>query len=114
MKESVSLLSNLLLSSALFLGVPIVEAEEMISAIPTDMTAYCHPEFSTMSEDSLSWQLPVLDPSTATIVDFYSSCDYGLSGSEGIFFPPLGEDFQESSKTTNTSKPFSAILRRQS
>lgn len=106
MKKSVSLLSNLLLSTALFWGVPSVEAEEMISAIPTDMTAYCHPEFSTIRDDNLSWQLPVLDPLTATIVDLYSFCDYGPAGSEEISLPPLGEDFQESSKTTNTSEPF--------
>ena len=105
MKQSVLLLSNLLLSTALFGGVPSVEAEEMISAIPTDMTVYCHPEFSTMREENLSWQLPVLDPLMATIADFHSSCDYGPAGSEEISLPPLGEDFQESSKTTNTSEP---------
>lgn len=105
MKKRVSLLSNLLLSTALLWGVPTVKAEEMMSAVPTDMTVYCHPEFSPMREESLSWQLPVLDPLTATIVDSPSSCDYGPSVPEGTSFPPLGEDFQGSSKTTNTLEP---------
>ena len=103
MKKSASLLGNLLLSAALFWAVP-VEAEEMISNIPTDMTAYCHPEYP-IREDSLSWQSPVVDLLTATIVDVYSRCDYGLPGSEEISSPPLTEEFQESSKT-NTSEPF--------
>ena len=65
MKKSVSLLSNLLLSSTLFWGVPAV-AEEMISSVPTDITAYCHLKFPAMREDTLSWQQPVLDPLSAT------------------------------------------------
>ena len=48
MKKSLSLLCNLLLSSTLFWGVPSVEAEEMISMIPTDITDYCHLKFPTM------------------------------------------------------------------
>ena len=56
MKKSVSLLSNLLLSSTLFWGVPSVEAEEMISMVPADTTAYCHLKFPAMREDTLSWQ----------------------------------------------------------
>ena len=104
MKKSASLLGNLLLSAALLWAVPAAEAEEMISNIPTDMTAYCQPEYP-IGEDSLSWQSPVLDLFTATIVDVYSRCDYGLSGSEELSFPPLTEEFQESSQT-NTSEPF--------
>jgi hypothetical protein len=104
MKKSASLLGNLLLSGALFWAVSSAQGQEMISNIPTDMTAYCHPEYP-IGEDSLSWQSPVLDLSTATIVDVYSRCDYGLSGSEEMSFPPLTEEFQESSKT-NTSEPF--------
>ena len=44
MKKSVSLLSNLLLSSTLFWAVPAV-ADEMVSSVPTDITAYCHLKF---------------------------------------------------------------------
>jgi hypothetical protein len=84
MKKAVSLLCNLLLSSTLFWGVPSVEAQEMISNIPSETTAYCHLKFPTMREDTLSWERPVLDPSTGNIVDFYGPCDYDPLGSEEL------------------------------
>ena len=85
MKKSVSLLSNLLLSSTLFWGVPSVEAEELISIVPADSTAaYCHLKFPAMREDSLSWQQPVLDPLAGNIVDFYGPCDYDPTGADEI------------------------------
>jgi hypothetical protein len=84
MKKAVSLLCNLLLSSTLFWGVPSVEAQEMISNIPSEITAYCHLKFPTMREDTLSWERPVLDPSTGNIVDFYGPCDYDPLGSEEL------------------------------
>jgi hypothetical protein len=84
MKKSLSLLCNLLLSSTLFWGVPSVEAEEMISMIPTDITDYCHLKFPTMREDSLSWERPVLDSTTGSVVDFYGPCDYDPLGVDEI------------------------------
>ena len=84
MKKSVSLLSNLLLSSTLFWAVPSVEAEELISMVPTDTTAYCHLKFPAMREDTLSWQQPVLDPLSGNIVDFYGPCDYDPTGVDEI------------------------------
>ena len=84
MKKSVSLLSNLLLSSTLFWAVPSVGAEEMISSVPSDTTAYCHLKFPTMREDSLSWEQPVLDSLTGNIVDFYGPCDYDPMGLDEI------------------------------
>jgi hypothetical protein len=84
MKKSVSLVSNLLLSSTLFSGVPSVEAEEVISRVPTDTTAYCHLKFPAMREDSLSWQQPILDPLTGNIVDFYGPCDHDPTGLDEI------------------------------
>jgi hypothetical protein len=84
MKKSVSLVSNLLLSSTLFWGVPSVEAEEVISRVPTDTTAYCHLKFPAMREDSLSWQQPILDPLTGNIVDFYGPCDHDPTGLDEI------------------------------
>jgi hypothetical protein len=84
MKKTISLLSNLLLSSTLFWGVPAVEAEEMISSVPTDITDYCHLKFPAIREDSLSWERPVLDPLTGSIVDFYGPCDYDPMGSDEI------------------------------
>ncbi|HEY7315995.1 MAG TPA: hypothetical protein VIE89_00360 [Candidatus Binatia bacterium] len=105
MKKSVSALCKLLLSSTLLWAVPAVEAQEL-PGIPTDMTIYCHPAFPTTREDDFAWQHPVLDPMAATIVDFYSSCDYGASESVVVSFPPPTEDFQESSKKTNTAESF--------
>ena len=84
MKKSVSLLSNLLLSSTLFWAVPSVEADEMISMVPTDTTAYCHLKFPAMREDTLSWQQPVLDPLSGNIIDFYGPCDYDPTGVDEI------------------------------
>ena len=84
MKKSLSLLCNLLLSSALFWGVPSVEAEEMISSVPTDITDYCHLKFPAMREDSLSWERPVLDSATNNIIDFYGPCDYDPTGLDEI------------------------------
>ena len=84
MKKSVSLLCNLLLSSTLFWGVPSAEAEELISMVPTDTTAYCHLKFPAMREDSLSWQQPILDPLTGNIVDFYGPCDHDPAGLDEI------------------------------
>src|SRR4029453_4701198 len=83
MKKSVSLLSNLLLSSTLFWAVPAV-ADEMISRVPTDTPHYCHLKFPAMRADTLSWQQPVLDPVAGNIVDFYGPCDYDPTGADEI------------------------------
>jgi len=84
MKKSVSLLCNLLLSSTLFWGVPSAEAEELISIVPTDTTAYCHLKFPAIREDTLLWEQPILDPHAGNIVDFYGPCDYNPVGSDEI------------------------------
>jgi hypothetical protein len=84
MKKSLSLLCNLLLSSTLFCGVSSVEAEEMVSSVPTDITDYCHLQFPAMREDSLSWERPVLDSTTGNIIDFYGPCDYDPTGVDEI------------------------------
>jgi hypothetical protein len=87
MKESISLLCNLLLSSTLFWAVPSVEAEQMISSVPTDDIEYCHLKLSAIHEDSLSSEPPGLDASTFNIMDFYEPCDYGSLGFEEIRVP---------------------------
>jgi hypothetical protein len=84
MKKSLSLLCNLLLSSALFCVVPAVEAEEVISSVPADITNYCHLKFPAMREDSLSWERPVLDSTSGSMVDFYGPCDYDPVGFDEI------------------------------
>jgi hypothetical protein len=87
MKKSISLLCNLLLSSTLFWAVPSVEAEQMISSIPTDDIEYCHLKLSAIHEDRLSWEPPGLDASPFNIMDFYGPCDYGSLGFEEIRVP---------------------------
>ena len=84
MKKSLSLLCNLLLSSTLFWGVPSAEAQEIISSVPAGTTDYCHLKFPAMREDSLSWERPVLDSTTGSIVDFYGPCDYDPLGVDEI------------------------------
>jgi hypothetical protein len=84
MKKSVSLLCNLLLSSTLFWGVPVVEAQEIISSVPTETTEYCNLKFPLIREDSLPWERPVLDTSAGDIVDFYGPCVYDPLGPDEI------------------------------
>jgi hypothetical protein len=83
-KKSVALLINMILSATLFWAVPSVGAEEMISSVPVDGTEYCNLKFPAILEESLSWERPVLDPSTGNIVDFYGPCGYDPLGSEEI------------------------------
>jgi hypothetical protein len=80
MKKSIPLLSNLLLSSTLFWGVPVLGAEETIVKVPADTTSYCHQQFPPMLEESLNWERPVFDTTAGNIIDFYGSCDYDPVG----------------------------------
>jgi hypothetical protein len=80
MKRSIALLSNLLLSSTLFWGVPALEADEPIVKFPADTTSYCHQQFPPMLEESLHWERPVFDMAAGNIIDFYGSCDHDPVG----------------------------------
>lgn len=89
MKKSISLLTNLLLSSTLFWGVPsvngeIVGGQESIVKVPTADGTYCHMKFPPMREETLSWERPVLDESAGNIVDFYGPCDYDPTGKDAV------------------------------
>ena len=88
MKWSVSLLSNLLLSSALFWGVPMAQGEELtpwaILKVPTDEAGYCHMKFPPILVDTLSWEQPVLNHAAGNVIDFYGSCDHDPLGAEEI------------------------------
>jgi hypothetical protein len=84
MKTTISFLSNLLLSSTLFLGVPMVGAEELILKEPADASAYCHMKFPEMREETLGWAEPILDDASGKLVDFYGPCDYEPTGIEAI------------------------------
>ena len=82
MKRTVSILTNLLLSSTFFWGVPTAYAQEGIVRVPADSTSYCHMKFPPIREDTLSWANPVLNESAGSIIDFYGPCDHD----------PLGKD----------------------
>jgi len=89
MKKNISLMINLLLLSTLFWGVPLAYAEElnseeMISAVPAELSGYCHIQSPAMREDSLSWAHPVFDDSAVNAVDFYGPCDYDPLGIDAV------------------------------
>jgi hypothetical protein len=79
-KKTMSMLSGLLLSSAIFAGVPAAGAEELVIKSPLDLSGYCHMKFPPIREDTLSWAQPVLDESAGSIIDFYGPCDYDPTG----------------------------------
>jgi hypothetical protein len=80
MKNHLSLLSNLLLSSTLFWAMPALGADEMVIKAPADTTSYCHQQFPPILEESLHWDRPVLDTAAGNIIDFYGPCDYDPLG----------------------------------
>ena len=88
MKKSLSLSSNLLLSSTLFWGVPLAYGEELNSeetvTVPADSASYCHMKSQAMREDSLSWAHPVFDDGAVNAVDFYGSCDHDPLGIDAV------------------------------
>ena len=84
MKKSMSLLTNLLLSSTLFWGVPTASGQEAIVKVPADTTSYCHMKFPPIREDTLFSVNPMLDESTGNSIDFYGSCDHNPLGNDEI------------------------------
>lgn len=84
MKKVISLLSNLLLSSTLFWGASMVEAQDLILRVPADTVDYCHMRFPAMREETLAWSRPVLDEASGNIIDFYGPCDHDPLGIDEI------------------------------
>jgi hypothetical protein len=82
--KTISLLTNLLLSSTLFWGVPSAGGQEGVVKVPSDTTSYCHMKFPPISEDSLFSANPVLNESAGNTVDFYGSCDHDPLGADEI------------------------------
>ena len=80
MKKSISLLTNLIMSSTLFWGVATVESQEVNLRVPAETTSYCHMKFPPISEDSLFSGHPVISESAGTGIDFYGSCDHEAVG----------------------------------
>ena len=88
MKKTVSLLTNLLIASTLFWGVPSVNGEivggQEIVKEPVSAAGYCHMQFPPMSDDSLSSERPVFDANAGNSIDFYGSCDYDPLGADEV------------------------------
>jgi hypothetical protein len=89
MKKTITLLTNLLLSSALFLSVPlargdVVGGQESIVKVPSADGSYCHMKFPPMREETLSWDKPVLNETAGNVIDFYGPCDHDPTGKEEI------------------------------
>jgi hypothetical protein len=84
MKKTISLLSNLLLSSTLFWGVPAVGASEIVETEAAGVAGYCHMKFAPMEEATLSWAQPELSTEAEKSIDFYGPCDYDPTGAAEI------------------------------
>jgi hypothetical protein len=84
MKKTISLLSNLLVASTLFWGVPLVEASEIVEKEVVEFSGYCHMKFPPMTEASLSWAQPELNIEAEKSIDFYGACDYDPTGAAEV------------------------------
>lgn len=84
MKKAISLLSNLLLSTTLFWGVPTAKADELVVKETAILGGYCHMKFPPLLESSLGWQAPVFDESAGNVIDFYGPCDHDPTGAVEI------------------------------
>jgi len=84
MKKTISLLSNLLLASTLFWGVPRVEANELVESETADVAGYCHMKFAPMDQATLSWVQPELHRDAEESIDFYGPCDYDPTGAAEV------------------------------
>lgn len=79
------LLSNLLLSCALFWGVPAVDADELVETEVVDViTDYCHMKFTPMDEATLFWVRPELNDDAEKSIDFYGPCDHDPTGPDEV------------------------------
>ena len=84
MKKTTSLLTNLLVSSTLFLGVPIAAGQEVVVETLADTSSYCHMKFPPIREDTLSWDRPLLNENAANSIDFYGPCDHDPTGKDEV------------------------------
>jgi hypothetical protein len=84
MKTSIALLTNLIISSTLFWGVPTAGSQELMLRVPAETTSYCHMKFPPISEESLFSGSPLLNESAGNSIDFYGSCDHDPLGVDEI------------------------------
>ena len=84
MKKNISLLTNLLLSSTLFWGVPSADGQEGVTKIPSDNTSYCHMKSPAIREDTVFSVDPQFDDSVGNIIDFYGWCNQDALGADEV------------------------------
>ena len=84
MKKTTAVLTNLLISSTLFLGVPIAGGQEVVRQTLGDDSSYCHMQFPPMREETLSWDRPLLNENAANSIDFYGPCDHDPTGKDEV------------------------------
>ena len=84
MKRTISIVTNLLLSSTLFWGVPAAHGQEGVVKVPVDATSYCHMKFPPISEDTLFTSSPALNESAGSIIDYYGSCAHDPLGADEV------------------------------
>ena len=82
--KTISLLTNLIISSTLLWGVTTVDSQELMLKVPAETTSYCHLKFPPISEESLFSSNPVLNESAGHSIDFYGSCDHDPLGLDEI------------------------------
>ena len=73
MKKTISLLSNLFLSSILLWGAPPVGAAELVVREAASLSLYCHMQFPDVETGIPSGDRPVIDEATGN--DMYRSCE---------------------------------------
>ena len=84
MKKTISLLSNLILSSNLLWGAPTVGAAELVVREAASLSLYCHIQVPEIRADTPSWDQRVLDETSGYGIDFYGPCDHDLNGGDEI------------------------------
>jgi hypothetical protein len=84
MKKTISVLSNLLLSSILLWGAPTVKAAELVVREAASLSLYCHMQVPEIGADTLSWDRRMLDEFTGSGIDFYGPCDHDLNENDEI------------------------------
>ena len=84
MNRNISLLTNLLLSSTLFWGVPSADGQEGAIKIPSDTTSYCHMKSPAIRGDTVFSVDPLLNESGGNIIDLYGWCDHDPLGADEV------------------------------
>jgi hypothetical protein len=81
MKNTQSVVVNLLISATLFWPVPPVEANQGILRIPDDTITYCGSNFPPACEESLASE-PFFPERFGSVMAFYDPCQHDPLGPE--------------------------------